>query len=134
MIHQERALVMDIDGTLCRVKSAEQSYLDVEPIPEVVDKLREYRQQGFYVILYSSRNMKTYQGNLGRIIANTTKVLTQWLDRYDIPYDEIHLGKPWAGKLGFYVDDRAIRPDEFVKLSFSEITELLGGPHERSDA
>lgn len=133
MIHTERALVMDIDGTLCEVKTATQSYLDVAPRPAVVAKLREYRAAGFYIILHSSRNMRTYQGNIGRIIANTTRVLTEWLDKHGIPYDEIHLGKPWPGREGFYVDDRAIRPDEFTSLSFEQITALLGGDKERTD-
>lgn len=133
MIHSERALVMDVDGTLCEVKAADQSYLDVYPRHDVVARLREYRRDGFYIILYSSRNMRTYQGNLGRIIANTTRVLTEWLDRHEIPYDEIHLGKPWPGRQGFYVDDRAIRPDEFLSMSFTEITEMLGGNNERTD-
>jgi hypothetical protein len=31
MIHSERALVMDIVGTLCEIKRPEQSYLEVAP-------------------------------------------------------------------------------------------------------
>lgn len=26
-----------------------------------------------------------------------------WLARWDVPYDEVHVGKPWAGRHGFYV-------------------------------
>ena len=35
------------------------------------------------------------------------------------------MGKPWCGHEGFYVDDKAIRPSEFLALSRAEITELL---------
>jgi capsule biosynthesis phosphatase len=48
-----------------------------------------------------------------------------WLAKHDIPYDEIHFGKPWPGSGGFYVDDRAIRPSEFRRLSYQQITQLL---------
>lgn len=133
MIHSERALVMDVDGTLCRVKRPGESYADVHPVEAVVAKLREYRAKGFYIILHSSRNMRSYEGNLGLIIANTTRVLVDWLDRHEIPYDEIHLGKPWPGKGGFYVDDRAVRPDEFTRLSYEQIQELVAGPEDRRD-
>ena len=34
-------------------------------------------------------------------------------ERLDIPYDEIAIGKPWAR---WYVDDRALRPEEFSEL------------------
>jgi len=30
----------------------------------------------------------------------------EWLNKYQIPYDEIHFGKPLAD---FYVDDKAIK-------------------------
>jgi capsule biosynthesis phosphatase len=50
-----------------------------------------------------------------------------WLDRHQVPYDELHVGKPWGGKGGFYVDDKAIRPDEFTRLSYEEILAIVEG-------
>lgn len=125
MIAKDKCLVMDIDGTLCPVKDVTQSYENLIPYENVVLKLKEYKEEGFYIILYTSRNMKTYEGNLGKIMANTAKILFTWLSEHNIPYDEIHFGKPWAGSNGFYVDDRAIRPSEFLKLSYKEIKKLL---------
>jgi capsule biosynthesis phosphatase len=126
MIRRERCIVMDVDGTLCLKKRPDQSYDEVVPNPPVVEKLREYRQSGFYVILATSRNMNSYEGNVGLITANTAKTLMAWLDRHDIPYDELHVGKPWAGRDGFYVDDKAIRPDEFTRLGYEEILAIVG--------
>jgi capsule biosynthesis phosphatase len=126
MIRRERCIVMDVDGTLCLKKRSDQSYDEVAPNPPVVERLREYRQSGFYVILATSRNMNSHEGNIGLITANTAKILMAWLDRHDIPYDELHVGKPWAGRDGFYVDDKAVRPDEFTRLSYEEILEIVG--------
>jgi capsule biosynthesis phosphatase len=126
MIRRERCIVMDVDGTLCLKKRPDQSYDEVAPNPPVVERLREYRQSGFYVILATSRNMNSYEGNIGLITANTAKILMAWLDRHDIPYDELHVGKPWAGRDGFYVDDKAVRPDEFTRLSYEEILAIVG--------
>ena len=125
MIESEKVIVMDIDGTLCEIKSKEQSYLDVIPKFNILEKLNKMKQEGFYIILYTSRQMRTYDGNIGKIYANTGKILFQWLEKYDIPFDEIYFGKPWCGKNGFYVDDKAIRPSEFAKLSYDEIIKLL---------
>lgn len=127
MIRRERALVMDIDGTLCSKKTSDQDYMDVTPREDVMATLREYRANGFYIILATSRNMNTHSGNIGLINATTLKTIFAWLEKHDVPYDEIHVGKPWGGKGGFYVDDKAIRPDEFVKLSYEEIMALVGG-------
>ena len=125
MIHQEISLVIDVDGTLCPIKEPGESYSDLVPNWPVVSMLRKYREDGFYIILVTSRNMRTYDGNIGLILANTAPVLLDWLARHDIPYDEIHFGKPWPGKGGFYVDDRSIRPSEFLRLSYDEIRNLL---------
>lgn len=125
MIEEDKAIVMDIDGTLCHIKSKEQKYSDVEPIYGVLNKLKEYKEKGYYIIFYTSRQMRTYEGNVGKINANTAKTVLEWLDKYEVPYDEIYFGKPWCGRKGFYVDDKAIRPKEFEELSLEQINELI---------
>ena len=114
----------DIDDTLCPIKKKEEEYIDLVPFPEMLAKLREYKEGGAKIVLFTSRNMNSYNGNIGLINANTAKVLLQWLDKWDIPYDEIIYGKPWPGHHGFYVDDRTIRPDEFLKYSVDELDEI----------
>ncbi len=125
MIHKENVLVMDLDGTLCPIKKPGERYEDLLPRADVLTKLLEYRKNGFYIIIQTARNMRTYEGNVGRINANTAKSVFQWLDRHEIPHDEVHFGKPWSGKGGFYVDDKAVRPDEFLQLTHEEILALV---------
>lgn len=125
MIEEDKVLVMDVDGTICPTKRSGESYADLIPDARVVERLRWYRSQGFHIALQTSRQMRTYKGNVGLINANTLPELISWLDRHEVPYDEIHVGKPWAGRRGFYVDDRAIRPSEFVSLSPEEVAEIL---------
>jgi len=126
MIRTEKCIVMDLDGTLCRAKENGESYADVAPVPEVVAKIQEFRAAGFYIIIATSRTMRTHDGNLGLINAQTAEVALQWLRRHDIPFDEIYFGKPWPGRGGFYVDDKALRPEEFVTLSYDEILARVG--------
>lgn len=125
MLRDRNVIVLDIDRTLAREREAGQSYEDVLPHRAVLSKLREYRENGFYIIVYTSREMNLHQGNLGRILAKTAPTLFAWLVKHDVPYDEIYFGKPWTGKNGFFVDDRAIRPSEFAQLTFQEIEALL---------
>ncbi|HGZ0726786.1 TPA: capsular biosynthesis protein, partial [Escherichia coli] len=58
---------------------------------------------------------------------NTLPIIISWLNANNIPYDEIYVGKPWCGHEGFYIDDKAIRPSEFINKSYEEIIELLRG-------
>lgn len=119
-----KRLVIDLDGTLT-IDDPQLDYPSKRPNLAVVEKLREYKAQGFEIVVCTARNMRTHQGNVGLINVHTLPVITDWLRRHDIPYDEIHVGKPWCGHDGFHVDDKALRPDEFVRMSHDEITTLL---------
>ncbi len=118
------SFVFDIDGTLCPIKVKGQKYEELVPYPDMVDKLRDYKKKGAKIVLFTSRNMNSYNGNIGLINKNTAKILTEWLEKWDIPYDEIIYGKPWPGHKGFYVDDRTVRPDEFLNKDIAELEEL----------
>lgn len=119
-----KKLIIDLDGTLTLANTSD--YVNVLPRLDVIEKVKEYKEKGFSIVIATARNMKTYEGNIGKININTLPIITQWLDKYQVPYDEIIVGKPWCGDEGFYIDDRAIRPSEFVNLSAIDIKKLLG--------
>ena len=123
-MYKDIILVFDVDGTLCPIKKSGEEYIDLVPDKEMVDKLREYKKGGAKIVLLSSRNMRTYDGNLGKINAHTSLVMQEWLKKNDIPYDEIYCGKPWPGHRGLYIDDRAVRPDEFLAHDFDELERI----------
>ena len=120
-----KRLVMDLDGTITR-DDLGRSYADKEPDTAIVELMREYKALGFEIVVYSARNMRTYDNSVGKIMAHTLPAIVDWLNRHNIPYDEIHVGKPWCGLDGFYVDDRAIRPSEFKSMTFDQIKALIG--------
>ncbi len=114
-------LVFDIDGTLCPVKTKEERYEDLVPYENMVAKLKEYKALGAKIVLYTARNVNTYKGNIGLINVHTATLLTKWLEKWAIPYDEIIYNKVWPGHKGFYIDDRTVRPDEFLKHTLEEL-------------
>ncbi len=124
-MYEDLTFVFDVDGTLCPIKKEDENYEDLVPYPEMVAKIREYKEGGARIVLLTSRNMNSFNGNIGLINAKTAKILLGWLDRWEIPYDEIIYGKPWPGYHGFYVDDRTIRPTEFLTKSVSELDEIV---------
>lgn len=118
-------LIIDLDNTIAGPMT--ESYADCQPNRAVIDKIKTYKEMGFEIAIHTARNMRTYGGNVGRINVMTLPVITEWLDRHGVPYDEIWVGKPWCGPEGFYVDDRALRPDEFASLTPVQIRRLLYG-------
>ena len=97
-------IAIDLDGTICPIKQPEQSYEDLEPLPDAVERIHELRQVGHYVIIQTARNMATCQSNLGKVMKNVGQMTLEWLERHNIEYDEIYFGKPNAH---VYIDDRA---------------------------
>lgn len=116
-------LVVDIDKTL--TLGDHKDYNLVSPNIEIISKLKEYKSIGFNIILYTARNMRTFEGNVGKITAKTLPIIFKWLEKHDVPFDEIYVGKPWCGHDGFYIDDKSIRPDEFLNNSYEEIRKII---------
>lgn len=114
---------MDLDDTMCH--TVDGDYVNSAPVIPVIEKIREYKDMGFTIVINTSRSMRTYEGNVGKINAYTLPTIIEWLNKHAVPYDELMVGKPWCGMEGFYVDDKAIRPSEFVEKSYEEITALL---------
>ena len=118
-----KKLIVDLDGTLTLADNI--NYADVSPRSDVIAKLIEYKKNGFEIVISTARNMRTYEGNVGKINIHTLPVIISWLDKHNVPYDQIIVGKPWCGSEGFYIDDRAVRPSEFARLSFEQIKNLI---------
>lgn len=132
-VFEEYSFIFDIDGTICPIKKKDERYEDLVPYKNMVDKLRYYKANGAKIVLFTSRNMNSYNGNIGIINKKTAKILLDWLDKWEIPYDEIIYGKPWPGHKGFYVDDRTIRPDEFLSYTVDELDDICNKSKEMSE-
>ena len=118
-----KKLIMDLDDTICRTFNGD--YENSEPNYDVIEKMKQYKNDGFDIVIQTSRNMRTYNGNIGMINIHTLPNIILWLNKNDVPFDEIIIGKPWCGYEGFYVDDKSIRPSEFTGKTYSEIQVLL---------
>ncbi len=111
--HQRKTLIVDIDKTICESPS-QKDYSKCKPIQTFCSKLREEDKKGTYIILHTSRNVRTFKGNIGLINKYTSVVLIEWLKNNNIPYDEIYFNKPWGfGDLN-YIDDKSLSIEEFM--------------------
>jgi hypothetical protein len=51
------------------------------------------------------------ESNTGRVIASKGLITLEWLKKFDIEFDEIYFGKPFAD---IYIDDNAHRFSHWV--------------------
>ena len=116
-------IICDLDGTL--TINSKKPYQEKDCNQAVKNSLHRARSLGMKIIIFTARNMRTFDGDIEKITENTLPIIKDWLLANNVPYDEIIIGKPWCGMNGFYVDDRALRPSEFSKMSIDEIQHLL---------
>lgn len=88
------AVVVDLDGVLARDVWPERRVVG-EPIPAGVELIRRYAEQGYSIIVHTSRP------------PTDRELIWDWVLEHDLPVDRVVTGKP-VGCL--YVDDRAYRP------------------------
>jgi capsule biosynthesis phosphatase len=112
-----QTLVIDIDHTICFPNDSEketfEKYGKAKPIPVMIESIRKAKEKGYYIILFTARRMLTHDGDINKVIEDVGDITKNWLKEHNVPYDELRFGKPNAI---YYVDDKSIRPDEFVKL------------------
>lgn len=116
-------IVIDLDGTICELKKAGQSYADLEPLPGAVERIRELRAAGHYIIIQSARNMATCESNLGKVIKNVGLITLEWLKKHEVEYDEMYFGKPNGN---VYIDDRALRFATWHEINEQTLTKAAG--------
>ena len=116
-MEQNKTICFDVDNTIC-ISRHGCDYSACPPIIPVINKLNALYDSGWKIILFSSRNMVTYEGDLEKIEKYTRPILEKWLKEHGVKYHELIFGKPFAK---WYVDDKAISPSEFL---YGRIPEL----------
>jgi len=97
----------DFDNTLISYPTIPGDYSSVKPITRNINFVKLLKELGHTIIIYTARRMRTHGGNIGAVVADISTVTFDTLKKYDIPYDEVYFGKPYAN---FYIDDLAINP------------------------
>jgi len=106
-------IVFDLDGVICELKKPSESYADVIPKNDVIEKMRDLKNDGHYLIIHTGRHMRTCNGDVSKVIEKIGKITEDWLEKWRVPYDELIFGKPYAD---IYIDDLAIEFSTKEKL------------------
>lgn len=104
---EKKRFVFDLDNTLVTFPTVKGDYTTVKPISKTINYLRNLKKEGHHIIIYTARRMRTHGSNVGAIIADIGEITMNTLKEFDIPYDELFFGKPYAH---FYIDDLMINP------------------------
>ena len=75
--------------------------------------MRNLKDQGHYLIIHTGRHMRTCNGDVAKVIEKIGKITEEWLDKWNVPYDELVFGKPYAD---IYIDDLGVEFSTSKKL------------------
>jgi len=111
--------VIDVDNTICQTDES-LPYDNLLTIRPVIDKINHLYSCGHEIILFTARGMRSYMGDIELINLNVRPVLEDWLHKNGVLYSRLVMGKPWGPSV-IYVDDRSVRPDEFILNKENEL-------------
>jgi capsule biosynthesis phosphatase len=102
---KKRRFCFDLDGTLVGYPVVKGDYSTCPPIEKNIRLVQQLYKAGHHIIIQTARRMRTHGGSVGKVIADIGPVTFAQLAKYDIPFHDIHFGKPWAD---VYIDDLAV--------------------------
>jgi len=116
-------IVFDLDDTICypnhESKDTETKYGQAKPNIEIIDRMNRLSVDNFYIIIHSARRMLTHDGDIDKIHRDVWDVTVRWLNLWNVPYDELVFGKPYANT--YYVDDKAMNLNDFKEWVDHEV-------------
>ena len=112
-----KSIVFDLDDTICRpnhkANDTYNKYVLACPNYRVIHFMKYLHHKDYRIIISSARRMLTHNGDVAKIIEDVYEVTEAWLNKYNVPYDELHFGKPYSST--YYVDDKAMNLKDFYK-------------------
>lgn len=113
-----KRIVCDFDDTLAYHQG--RDFDNAIPNMDLIKKLNDLYDQGWQIDIFTAR---------GSISCNTREEarqkyeasMTAWLQKYNVKYNLLSFDKPLAA---YYIDDKGIMPEDFLKV---DIRELEGG-------
>ena len=109
-------IVIDVDDTICDNNG--RDYINAIPYVDVINKINTLYREGYEIILYTSRGMKSCDGDLIKIKEKNELILIEWLRKYNVKYHELIFGKVLGD---IYIDDKAMEVRDFVKAPFEKL-------------
>ncbi|KHO00248.1 protein phosphatase 2A A subunit (ISS) [Metarhizium album ARSEF 1941] len=116
----------DLDMTLVGAPAIAGDYSTCPPIEANIKLVQQLYRAGHHIIIQTARRMRTHHGNVGAVIADVGSTTLQQLARYNIPFHDVHFGKPYAD---VYVDDLAVNSN---LDTIQEVGWLLDEPDDSS--
>lgn len=126
MAVETRTLVVDVDDTIST--HINRDYENAIPHTKIISKLNKMYDSGWKIVYFTARGQVSCNGDLDLINQLRRPVLEAWLDKHGVKYHELIFGKPIGV---YYIDDKAMKPEEFMDLEYEVLKGGSGGSVEK---
>ena len=110
---ETRTLVVDVDDTIST--HINRDYENAIPHTDIIEKLNKMYDSGWKIIYFTARGQISCNGDLNLIEKSRRPALEKWMKKHNVKHHELRFGKPIGV---YYIDDKAIRPDEFMNVEY----------------
>jgi len=117
-----KRIIVDIDDTISFTTN--RDWENAKPNLPLIKKLNELYDNGVEIIYETARGCLSFKGDRKKAEEYYRPIIEKWFKKYNVKYTELSFQKRLAD---YYIDDKAIKPDEFLKLDIQKIPGGLSG-------
>lgn len=126
-MNYHKRIILDFDDTLAFHQN--RDWANSAPNTKLIEKTNALYDQGWQIDIFTAR---------GSISCATRKEaeekykagMVEWLEKHGVKYHSISFDKPLAA---YYIDDKGMSPDDFVKVNIQKLEGGLSGSDIYSD-
>lgn len=111
-----RTIICDVDDTIS--SSTDHIWENASPIQHTIDKINKLYDLGWIIILSTARGQLSCNGDCEAAESKYRERMEKWLNEHGVKYHFLSFEKYLAA---FYIDDKAMTPEEFQELDIREI-------------
>lgn len=116
-----KTIVCDIDDTISFTTN--RDWENAKPNLQLINKLNNLHDEGWVINFYTAR------GSISFVDRDDAEyyyrpIIEKWLKKNNVKYNLLSFEKPLAA---YYIDDKAIRPEEFIDLKIESLSGGLSG-------
>jgi len=112
----DKRVIVDFDDTIAITTT--RDWETAEPIWPTINKINNLHDKGWEIWIVTARGQLSCNGDFQKADKKYRKVIEDWLKKHSVKYHILSFEKRLAS---YYIDDKALRPEEFVDLEIREI-------------
>lgn len=116
-----KSIVCDLDDTISFCQ--DRNFANALPNTPVINKINELYEQGWEIHIVTARGCISCSTR-SEADAKYRQQIEEWLNKNGVKYHDLSFNKQLAA---YYVDDKALRPDEFAVLEIKNLQDGWSG-------